>query len=70
MRKLLRRDRGTVPAAEAQQFGAVLEQAAMQGGDPRRVQVARLAADGADLGSIARHTRLARDAVRSVLGDR
>lgn len=71
IRKLFgRRGESSDGTAKAQQveFGAVLEQAVKQSGDPRREQVARMAATGAEVGAIARDTRLARDAVRSVLG--
>jgi hypothetical protein len=49
-------------------FDTVLKQAVRQGGDPRLAQVHDLAARGRDLGAISKDTRLARDAVRSVLG--
>lgn len=72
LRRLFRRDSnepGSLDPSPAD-FDTVLKQAVRQGGDPRLAQVHELAARGSDLGAIARDTRLARDAVRSVLGSR
>ncbi|HRP09100.1 MAG TPA: hypothetical protein PLL69_11505 [Gemmatimonadales bacterium] len=52
-----------------QRFDQVLDAAIAQAGDPRRHQISRLAGSGSSLGRISRETRLARDAVRTVIGN-
>lgn len=63
---------GRAPREEPEpaEFHQLLDEAITAGQDPRRAAVTRLAANGTSIGAIARDTRLARDAVRTVLEPR
>jgi len=63
-----RRRAGRPTSASGPAFDAVLTAELEKSSDPRRTQATRLAASGSSLGRISRETRLARDAVRTVIG--
>lgn len=64
------RRRASPCPAPTQSFDQVLGAAIQRSGDARRIEVNRLAQGGSALGRISRETRLARDAVRTVMGNR
>jgi len=67
IRVLRRRAVQTGATTEQPSFNAVLEDAVAAASDPRRRQATLMAERGQPIGAIARETRLARDAVRTVI---